>query len=68
MDLCMIDVTSVADRVKLYDEVTLIGSRTPATRWAELLDTIPYEITCLIGARIPRVYYKGGKVIDVYYP
>jgi alanine racemase len=68
MDLCMIDVTRVADRVKLYEEVTLIGPQTPAANWAELLDTIPYEITCLIGSRIPRVYYRAGKIVDVYYP
>jgi alanine racemase len=68
MDLCMIDVTNIADRVKLYDEVVLIGPRTPVSKWAELLGTIPYEITCLIGSRVPRVYYRDGKIVDVYYP
>jgi len=68
MDLCMIDVTDVADRVQVYDEVTFIGPRTTAWDWARLLETIPYEILCLIGARVPRVYYKGGQIHDVYYP
>jgi alanine racemase len=68
MDLSMIDVTDMADEVQLFDEVTLIGPRTTAWDWANLLNTIPYEITCLIGARVPRVYYRGGKIVDVYYP
>ena len=68
MDLSMIDVTHMADEVQLYDEVTLIGPRTTAWDWANLLDTIPYEITCLIGSRVPRVYYKARKIVDVYYP
>ncbi len=68
MDLCMLDVSPIADRVRLYDEVTLIGPKNPATEWAKLLHTVPYEITCLIGSRIPRVYYKNGNIVDVYYP
>ncbi|MCI0413146.1 alanine racemase [bacterium] len=68
MDLCMLDVTDVANQVKLQEEVTFIGTRTTCWDWARLLDTIPYEITCLIGARVPRVYVKNGQVCDVYYP
>lgn len=68
MDLCMVDVTDVADRVQLYDEVAFLGPRTTAWDWADLLGTIPYEITCLIGARVPRVYFKNNEIYDVYYP
>jgi alanine racemase len=68
MDLCMLDVTDVADQVQLQEEVTFIGPRTTCWDWARLLETIPYEITCLIGARVPRVYIKNGQVCDVYYP
>ena len=67
MDLCMLDVTDVPD-VALGDEVIFIGPKTTCWDWAKLLNTIPYEITCLIGARVPRVYYKNGKLFDVYYP
>jgi alanine racemase len=67
MDLCMLDVTDVSD-VALEDQVTFIGPKTSCWDWAKLLNTIPYEITCLIGARVPRVYYKGGQIYDVYYP
>ena len=68
MDLTTIDVTEIADRVRLYDTATLIGSRTTAKDWARLLETVVYEVPCLIGARVPRVYYKNGRICDVYYP
>ena len=68
MDLCMLDVTELRDQVQLQDEVTFIGPRTTAWDWAQMAETIPYEITCLIGARVPRVYLKNGQVSDVYYP
>jgi alanine racemase len=67
MDLCMLDVTDV-EGVTLEDQVTFVGPKTTCWDWARLLKTIPYEITCLIGARVPRVYYKGGQIYDVYYP
>ncbi len=67
MDLCMLDVTDHPE-VRLYDTVTFLGPGNGAWDWARLLDTIPYEILCLIGARVPRVYYTDGKICDVYYP
>jgi len=67
MDLCMLDVTDVPG-VALEDQVTFIGPKTTCWDWAKLLKTIPYEITCLVGPRVPRVYYKGGQIYDVYYP
>jgi alanine racemase len=68
MDLCMVDVTELSGEVQLYDIVTLIGPRNTVWDWANLLDTIPYEITCLIGSRVPRVYYKNNQISEVYYP
>ncbi len=67
MDLCMLDVTDHPD-VALYDVVTFLGPRITAWDWARLLDSIPWEILCLIGARVPRVYFKNGRISDVYYP
>lgn len=32
---------------------------------ASRLHTINYEVTCLIGQRVPRLYLKGGKVVKV---
>lgn len=65
MDQCMIDVTGI-DGVKVGDEVVLMGSQGEETITAEelasLLGTINYEIVCMIGKRVPRVYIKDGKV------
>lgn len=68
MDLCMIDVTEIADRVQVYDVATFIGPRCTAWDWAHLLDTLPYEVLCLIGARVPRVYTRANQPVEVYYP
>lgn len=69
MDQCMIDVSDIPD-VKRGDEVTIIGRDgdevISATDIADRMNTINYEITCLIGKRVPRVYIKDGKKIGSY--
>lgn len=59
MDMTMVDVTHIAN-VQAGDSVTVIGEdgsdRITATEIADWLQTIPYEILCGIGPRIPRVY------------
>jgi alanine racemase len=58
MDQIMVDVGSAA--VGVGDEVVLIGSQggrhISAGSLADLSGTIPYEIVCGIGSRVPRVY------------
>ena len=65
MDQCMIDVTEVGS-VKVGDEVILLGAENEvkfdADDIAELIDTINYEVVCMIGKRVPRVYKKDGKI------
>lgn len=69
MDQCMIDVTSIEGEIKVGDEVVLLGKQgereITADEIAGLMGTIPYEIVCIIGKRIPRVYFKDGKVVNV---
>lgn len=59
MDLTLIDVTDVPN-VAVGDEVTLIGKADDcsitAVELARELGTIPYEVLCSIGKRVPRVY------------
>jgi alanine racemase len=58
MDMTMIDVTDVPS-VHEGEEVVLLGDqgeeRISADDLAGLCDTIPYEIFCAIGTRVPRV-------------
>ena len=59
MDMCLIDVTSLPD-VKMGDEVVIFGSQGNGQIKVEELatkaDTIPYEILCGVGKRVPRIY------------
>lgn len=58
MDQIMVDVGNAP--VLLGDEVVLIGAqgkeRITAEELADLAGTIPYEIVCGLGSRIPRLY------------
>ncbi|HSN59067.1 MAG TPA: alanine racemase [Clostridiaceae bacterium] len=68
MDQCMIDLTD-AGEVKAGDEVILMGTdgtlKFDADDIAPLLGTINYEVLCMIGRRVPRVYIRGGEVVKV---
>lgn len=58
MDHCMIDVGDA--EVEIGDQVTLIGRQGAAAitadDWAAWLDTINYEIPCMISERVQRIY------------
>lgn len=62
MDQLMIDLTDCRDakNAKIGDEVILIGGSDgkvlTASELADLIGTINYEIVCMIGDRIPRLY------------
>lgn len=66
MDQFMVDVTDIPE-AKEGSLVTLIGSDEDQTITMEELGEISgrfnYELACVLGKRIPRVYSKGGKVI-----
>jgi alanine racemase len=56
MDQCMVDVTDIKETT-FDDEVVLFGSQTLTTdEAASWIGTINYEIVCMVGARVPRVY------------
>ena len=58
MDQTVIDVSAIPD-IALGDEAVLLGPQAaeeiPATELAKLSGTIPYEILCAIGSRVPRI-------------
>ncbi|HEX5483948.1 MAG TPA: alanine racemase [Terriglobia bacterium] len=59
MDLTLVDVTDIPG-VSVGDEVILIGkmdgASITAAELARVLGTIPYEVLCSIGKRVPRIY------------
>ena len=59
MDMIMVDVTDIA-QVEVGETVTLIGQQGQESIWADevagWIDTIPYEVLCGIGSRVPRLY------------
>ncbi len=66
MDMTMVDLTDLMEKPDEGDEVVLIGKQGAASislhevaGWA---NTIPYEILCGISKRVPRTYFKHGKV------
>ncbi|MGH9450244.1 MAG: alanine racemase [Terriglobia bacterium] len=63
MDLTLIDVTDIPG-VSVGDEVTLIGASGGCSITAEgvarQLGTIPYEVLCSVGKRVPRIYVEGS--------
>jgi len=66
MDQFMIDVSQVKD-IKEGDEVTLVGrdgdeeiTMENLEEWSGMLN---YELACIIGKRVPRVYTRGGEIL-----
>jgi len=57
MDMCMIDVSEVP-HVQPGDEVILFGHDPTVDEIAAIVGTINYEILCLVGKRVPRVYVR----------
>lgn len=61
MDQCLIDVTGLD--VNIGDEVVLFGGNNTngisIDSVSELLNTINYEIVCMVDKRVPRVYIQN---------
>ena len=63
MDMCMVDLTELPD-VRVGDEVEIFGSRQSVDALAQLLGTIPYELTCAVSKRVPRRYLENGEMVE----
>ena len=55
MDMCMVDVTDIPG-VKEGDTAILYGDGQPVEAGAEIMNTISYELLCVLTKRIRRVY------------
>ncbi len=62
MDYTMLDVGGLA--VAEGDEVTVFGDGLPVEEVAAAAGTIPHELLCRIGPRVPRLYVREGQVIS----
>jgi alanine racemase len=62
MDMIMVDVTDIAP-LEVGETVTLIGQQGNESIWADevadWIGTIPYEVLCNIGSRVPRIYQSA---------
>ena len=67
MDQFMVDVTDIPE-AKEYDRVVLIGrdgeNRITVEDLCDLYGGFNYEMICDIGKRVPKEYYKDGKVVS----
>ncbi len=56
MDQMMFDITGVD--TQLGDVITLLDETHSIDKWANILGTINYELTCRLKVRLPRVYTR----------
>ena len=68
MDQFMVDVTEIGD-VKKGDEVTLLGRDgdefISIEEIGDLCGRFSYEFACDVSPRVPRIYVKDGKEVEV---
>jgi alanine racemase len=66
MDMTMVDLTEVPNAPVPGDEVVLVGTQgSESLTFHDLAawgDTIAYEVMCGISKRVPRTYFRKGKV------
>ncbi|HXO22578.1 MAG TPA: alanine racemase [Thermoanaerobaculia bacterium] len=69
MDMTLLDVTDADGEVAAGEEVTLLGRQgeeeITAAELARLAGTIPWEILCHLGLRLPRRYWRAGRVEEL---
>lgn len=63
MDMTMVDLSDLPD-VRVGDTVELFGTVQSVNDLARMLDTIPYELTCAVSKRVPRLYLENGVVVE----
>ena len=69
MDQCMVDVTDIPE-AKQGDVVTLLGKDGDDFISAEEIgatvgNSFHYEVVCDISKRVPRIYYRDGKIVEI---
>lgn len=66
MDQCLVKLPHY---VPIGTKVTLIGEqlgeKISSNEIAEKLETINYEVPCMISNRVPRIYIRSGKMVEL---
>ena len=64
MDQCLVNVTPIPD-VQVGDVMTLIGQDSELSiwldNWADILQTIEYEMMTNLRVRLPRTYIRDNR-------
>lgn len=69
MDQLMVDITDAEGEIRQGDEVVLVGSQgseyISVEEASSANDSFNYEFVCNINRRVPRVYIRGGEVVEI---
>jgi len=57
MDQMMFDIAGAED-LKVGDSITLTNKDLPISNWANILNTITFELVCRLKMRLPRIYTR----------
>ena len=63
MDMTMVELTDLPD-VHVGDTVEIFGQRQKVDDLAAILNTIPYELTCAVSKRVPRLFLEDAQVVE----
>lgn len=63
--VCMDQIMVECNNAKIGDLVEIYGEHITIEKVASYNHTIPYEILCAIGERVPRVYIKDRQVVEI---
>ena len=63
--VCMDQIMVECNNAKMGDVVEIYGEHVTIDEVAKYNKTIPYEILCAIGERVPRVYRRDNKIIKI---
>lgn len=73
MDMCMVDVTDIdGGPVQSGEEVLLFGPYNHNDQQGLSVDTVAawqntinYEVTCIMGRRLPRIYIRNEEIVQI---
>ena len=63
--ICMDQIMVESEDAKIGDIVEIYGSHIKVEDVAKYNHTIPYEILCSIGQRVPRVYIYNNEIMEI---